>query len=62
MDAATAPGPDGIRERKSITSTLMPSVSSCFAASNDFCTVAPQVTIVRSRPGRIVDDLPSGMR
>ena len=33
-----------------MTSTLSPSPASCSAASSDFCTVAPQVTMVRSRP------------
>ena len=61
-DDDTASLSQGIRERRSITSTLTASFASCSAASNDFCTVAPQVTMVRSMPRRTVAALPMGIR
>ena len=35
-----------------MTSISRPSAATASAAATDFCTVAPQVTIVRSSPGR----------
>ena len=50
----------GIRVRRSMTRTLMPSASACCAATSERWTSAPQVITVTSVPGRRTAALPKG--
>ena len=59
-EATTASRSHGASVRRSMISASMPSAASCSAAARERCTVAPQVTMVRSSPGRTVAALPSG--
>jgi len=59
-DSHTMSWSHGEMVRRSTTSTEHPSPESSSAATSDFCTVAPQVAMVRSRPCRATVPRPKG--